>query len=313
MSDKDIFSTTRQSRAFPFKKSITRTSLIAIVLLLITPYVPLPYDITIEPARNMSELLQHFILIVLLLMSLHFISNNIINNDKVPGSGGLRSLLFNGLYAGLAIWFVSEVEVKPINTSFIQDSEHKVTLAKACNIDSSECIEEVILVLGRPNDQAADNLANLLAHNASVDTVCMLNNEGNFSENLKIAQTIRGRKLNTCLADLYIDQNGQSIQSNLMPITQCHADCALTLLTGKQRTQLGSHNLMSIANAGGYVETILGRFILRDNTYSDEFEQLMMPTTASQITFLEMTRESAPQKPIFLSNHDKSLFFTDFI
>lgn len=191
----------------------------------------------------------------------------------------------------------------------------KLTLAKACNTQLSECVDDVLLVSGEINTATLKSISELSKQSldTDVDTLCLNSIGGSVETANLINEFVVNNNYNTCLASRYIIKDlGENNTRNslneqvVVKHESCYSACPLVIATAKKRILLGDSFIIGV-HSSGY--KVFNKLHVDDD--GDKYEKFI---SYEMMPFFEFTRTVPSKYMYILSEHQvrTSMLFNDY-
>lgn len=172
--------------------------------------------------------------------------------------------LFFALGVSLIICTQTSGQVE-VNSGSIDE---KVTIARACNISESFCLNRVLLIRGRITNNTLATLSELYNQSdfQEPEAICFDSIGGDNHAAERLIYVIKGSEVKTCLAEKYILSDATLIEG-----VKCNSACPFIFLSGNKRLALGSEFDVGIHHSGFTFNFCF--FKCYFNVGGEEFEQ----------------------------------------
>ncbi|KMV28341.1 hypothetical protein AB733_24270 [Photobacterium swingsii] len=153
----------------------------------------------------------------------------------------------------------------------------KVLMAKACDKNEENCLDNVILFAGI-FDQGTENSASRLLEKLNQadkfsHNVCFWSPGGSIDSAVRIGNWIKSNNLNTCLAEKYIIEGRGTLSG-----THCNSACPFVFLMGDTRTRLGDDLKLVVHHSGGKIDLCFAcwKFNSLNSTAYDDYSEMLL-------------------------------------
>jgi hypothetical protein len=146
---------------------------------------------------------------------------------------------------------------RPAQTAVGIFGSTKVSFGKACNQSGDHCIPSFNYEGGFSDFddyRFLNSIEKLTAAHSEVSTVCFNSPGGRNEVAAQVAEAIKSKGLNTCVADILL-KDGETISSSPRYTSSCQSACVFTLLAGKQRISVGDRFVIGLHSSVGPTET----------------------------------------------------------
>lgn len=188
----------------------------------------------------------------------------------------------------------------------------KMTFADACNIDDSECIENVLVISGEINSATLLSYEELSKESLKIElhTVCLNSIGGSVEAAVMINEFINKHDLNTCLASRYkikdLGKFHKKYDEIIVKHKSCYSACPLIIASSGNRTLLGDSFVFGVHSSG---------YSIMDEIHVDvDGEEYLKFLPQEMKPFFEFTQTIPSQRMYILSDYQIQNFrvFNDY-
>jgi hypothetical protein len=194
------------------------------------------------------------------------------------------------------------------------DHYPKATIAQACNLDKTVCLNNVLLIEGVIDENTEQEfLALLKTMKDKPRAICFHSPGGIKDVAVNIGTKIKMDGLSTCLAERYVVKGRSDIKN-----VKCNSSCPMVFLTGKERLAIGYKTDIFVHHSG-YTLSFCFKCI-KANTLEyiafNDFESLLRKKPEEVFcrhkAFLKMTLDTKFKNELKMSfdSLSKYLFFS---
>jgi len=178
----------------------------------------------------------------------------------------------------------------------------KMTIADACNIDLTDCIENVLVISGEINSATLKSLEELSEDSLKIipHTVCLNSIGGRVENAIMINKFINESGLKTCLASRYrikdLGKFSKKHSSNvIVKHKSCYSACPLIIASSESRILLGDSFKLGVHSSG---------FKIMEKIHVDvEGEEYLKFLPKQMIPFFEFTQTVPSENMYILSDY----------